>query len=227
MRWRIPDGWQRWSRPRKRVREPACARPKCGWRDPAMLDSAGMLIAARRIEQTARARAESPAKFAQRERRLCPSGSAALYRREMLDEIGLFDESFFLYCEDTDLGLRARWAGWECALRAGRGGGASLFAFGRPRVAAQGILRGAQPPVHRHQEFPAGHAVARAVRLAGALFLAPGLAAGRPRQSGRISARRDTPRRCCRFWSSRARVPRCSACRVCCASGGASGARRV
>jgi GT2 family glycosyltransferase len=37
-----------------------------------------------------------------------------MYRREMLDEIGLFDESFFLYCEDTDLGLRARWAAWEC-----------------------------------------------------------------------------------------------------------------
>jgi len=32
----------------------------------------------------------------------------------MLDEIGGFDESFFLYCEDTDLGLRARWAGWGC-----------------------------------------------------------------------------------------------------------------
>jgi len=30
----------------------------------------------------------------------------------MLDEIGLFDELFFLYCEDTDRGLRARWAGW-------------------------------------------------------------------------------------------------------------------
>jgi len=32
----------------------------------------------------------------------------------MLEEIGLFDESFFLYCEDTDLGLRARWAAWDC-----------------------------------------------------------------------------------------------------------------
>jgi GT2 family glycosyltransferase len=32
----------------------------------------------------------------------------------MLDEIGWFDEDFFLYCEDTDLGLRARWAGWRC-----------------------------------------------------------------------------------------------------------------
>ena len=32
----------------------------------------------------------------------------------MLDEIGLFDEDFFAYCEDTDLGLRARIAGWRC-----------------------------------------------------------------------------------------------------------------
>jgi GT2 family glycosyltransferase len=45
---------------------------------------------------------------------LLPSGSAALYRRSMLDQTGGFDEDFFLYCEDTDLGLRARWAGWEC-----------------------------------------------------------------------------------------------------------------
>jgi GT2 family glycosyltransferase len=45
---------------------------------------------------------------------LLPSGSAALYRRAMLEQIGGFDEDFFLYCEDTDLGLRARWAGWRC-----------------------------------------------------------------------------------------------------------------
>jgi GT2 family glycosyltransferase len=32
----------------------------------------------------------------------------------MLQEVGAFDEDFFLYCEDTDLGLRARWAGWTC-----------------------------------------------------------------------------------------------------------------
>ncbi|MBI5444621.1 MAG: glycosyltransferase family 2 protein [Deltaproteobacteria bacterium] len=45
---------------------------------------------------------------------LYPSGCAGVYRREMLDEIGLLDESFFAYCEDVDLGLRARWAGWTC-----------------------------------------------------------------------------------------------------------------
>lgn len=39
---------------------------------------------------------------------------AALYRRSMLDEIGLFDEDFFLFLEDVDLALRARLAGWTC-----------------------------------------------------------------------------------------------------------------
>jgi len=77
------------------------------------LDSAGMLIAA---DGSSKQRGhEQPAvDFAQAPETLFPSGSAALYRRSMLDHIGLFDESFFLYCEDTDLGLRARWAGWDC-----------------------------------------------------------------------------------------------------------------
>lgn len=43
-----------------------------------------------------------------------PSGCAALYRKSMLDEIGLFDERFFAYNEDTELGMRARKAGYGC-----------------------------------------------------------------------------------------------------------------
>jgi GT2 family glycosyltransferase len=46
---------------------------------------------------------------------LFPSGAAGLYRRAMLEEIGLFDESFFLYGDDAELGLRARLCGWRCA----------------------------------------------------------------------------------------------------------------
>jgi len=38
---------------------------------------------------------------------------AALYRRSMLDQIGLFDEDFFAYMEDVDLAWRAQLAGWE------------------------------------------------------------------------------------------------------------------
>jgi GT2 family glycosyltransferase len=43
-----------------------------------------------------------------------PCGGAALYRRAMLDEVGLFDEDFFAYLEDVDLAWRARRAGWRC-----------------------------------------------------------------------------------------------------------------
>jgi len=43
-----------------------------------------------------------------------PSAAAALYRRSMLDQIGLFDEALFAYYEDVDLAWRARWAGWRC-----------------------------------------------------------------------------------------------------------------
>lgn len=43
-----------------------------------------------------------------------PSGCAALYSKSMLDEIGLFDPDFFAYGDDTDIGLKARIAGWKC-----------------------------------------------------------------------------------------------------------------
>ncbi len=41
------------------------------------------------------------------------AGASMLMRREMLEEIGLFDERFFLYFEETDLCLRAARAGWR------------------------------------------------------------------------------------------------------------------
>ncbi|MEW6635336.1 MAG: glycosyltransferase family 2 protein [Actinomycetota bacterium] len=40
--------------------------------------------------------------------------AAALYRRGMLEEVGLFDEDFGSYCEDGDLAFRARLAGYGC-----------------------------------------------------------------------------------------------------------------
>lgn len=43
-----------------------------------------------------------------------PCAGAGLYRKEMLKEIGLFDEDFFLYMEDVDLAFRGRLAGWKC-----------------------------------------------------------------------------------------------------------------
>ena len=78
-----------------------------------VLDSAGMLICADGSSKQ-RGHGEPPELYREVDEVLFPSGSAAIYRRQMLEDIGGFDERFFLYCEDTDLGLRARWAGWKC-----------------------------------------------------------------------------------------------------------------
>lgn len=42
------------------------------------------------------------------------SGAAFVIRRSVLDQIGGFDESFFIYYEDTDLSLRSLLAGYKC-----------------------------------------------------------------------------------------------------------------
>jgi len=43
-----------------------------------------------------------------------PCAAAALYRRSVLLEMGGFDEDFFCYVEDVDLGFRLRLAGHRC-----------------------------------------------------------------------------------------------------------------
>lgn len=41
------------------------------------------------------------------------SGAAMLVKKEVLDRINIFDEDFFMYCEDTDLSWRMRLAGYR------------------------------------------------------------------------------------------------------------------
>ncbi len=45
---------------------------------------------------------------------LIPDGCAACFKREVIEKCGFFDEDFFLYGEDTDLGLRYVRAGYKC-----------------------------------------------------------------------------------------------------------------
>jgi GT2 family glycosyltransferase len=45
-----------------------------------------------------------------------PHGTLLIARRACLEQIGLFDERYFAYCEEADLGLRATAAGWEVGL---------------------------------------------------------------------------------------------------------------
>jgi GT2 family glycosyltransferase len=77
------------------------------------IDSTGMLIYPDGMTRQRGHGETDGGQFDRMEEVLFPSACAALYRREMLKEIGFFDEDFFSYCEDADLGLRGRVAGWK------------------------------------------------------------------------------------------------------------------
>ena len=82
-------------------------------REGTELDSAGMLLYPDGMTRQRGRGEKDTGQFNRVEEVLFPSACAALYRREMLGQIGQFDEDFFSYCEDADLGLRGRLAGWK------------------------------------------------------------------------------------------------------------------
>jgi GT2 family glycosyltransferase len=85
----------------------------CVWDQPDTIDTLGGRICRDGMSRGAlRGQSFSALKLPTIVPILYPSPSAALYRRAMLEEIGFFDDDIFAYAEDTDLGLRARWAGW-------------------------------------------------------------------------------------------------------------------
>jgi GT2 family glycosyltransferase len=82
---------------------------------PGLLDSCGVGIALDGMSRQAMRGLRPPVMNSPREV-LLASGCACLFRMEALMTVGLFDESFFAYCEDTDLGLRLRWAGYRVVI---------------------------------------------------------------------------------------------------------------
>lgn len=81
---------------------------------PEFYDGAGDIyyvsgVAKRRLYN----RRFSPSKNLTREV-FSPCAAAALYSRAVLDEVGGFDEDFFCYFEDVDLGFRLRLRGYRC-----------------------------------------------------------------------------------------------------------------
>ena len=82
--------------------------------DRTRIDKVGHLIYPDGLNHGRGSGEQDRGQFERREEVLFPDGAAAIYRREMLDVIGLFDERFFAYGDDADLGLRGRLAGWSC-----------------------------------------------------------------------------------------------------------------
>jgi GT2 family glycosyltransferase len=84
------------------------------WEDPSRIDKAGHLIFPDGQNRGRGSGALDRGQFDREEEVLWPDGCAAMYRKRMLDQIGGFDEDFFAYGDDAELGLRARIAGWRC-----------------------------------------------------------------------------------------------------------------
>ena len=82
--------------------------------DRGRIDKAGHLIYMDGLNHGRGSGEVDRGQFEQVEETLFPDAAAALYRREMLDQVGLFDPRFFAYGDDADLGLRGRLAGWTC-----------------------------------------------------------------------------------------------------------------
>jgi GT2 family glycosyltransferase len=92
----------------------------CSFDDPDVIDSLGHGVCRDGMSRGRfRLRRYSTVQMREVEEILFPSACVALYRREMLDETGFFDDDFFAYAEDTDLGLRGRLAGWGALLATG------------------------------------------------------------------------------------------------------------
>jgi len=84
------------------------------WEDPRRIDKVGHLIYPDGQNRGRGTGELDEGQYDRVEEVLWPDGCAAMYRRSMLDQIGGFDEDFFAYADDAELGLRARIAGWKC-----------------------------------------------------------------------------------------------------------------
>lgn len=88
-----------------------CASKVLSW-DGRMIDSAGDILLST-FRAFKRGDGQNSDEFNTPAPIFSACGAGAVYRRKMIDQIGFFDEDFFLQCEDTDLSFRGQLAGWK------------------------------------------------------------------------------------------------------------------
>jgi GT2 family glycosyltransferase len=82
--------------------------------DPGVLDGAGDVYHVSGLVWRMGHGAPVASFAAQMREVFSPCAAAAMYRRSALLEVGGFDEDYFCYVEDVDLGFRLRLAGYRC-----------------------------------------------------------------------------------------------------------------
>ncbi len=82
------------------------------WDDPKLLDDAGDRYCALGWAY-GRGKGQPASRYGEPAEIFSSCGGAAIYRKSILDEIGLFDEAHFAYLEDLDIGWRARIQGFR------------------------------------------------------------------------------------------------------------------
>ncbi len=81
---------------------------------PNFFDSTGLLLYPDGVCRSRGWQEKNMGQYDRAEEVLAPHGCACALRKAMLDRVGGFDEDFFCYLEDLDLGVRAQLAGWKC-----------------------------------------------------------------------------------------------------------------
>ena len=80
---------------------------------PNVIDSVGLLIYPDGVCRPRGWEEKDTGQYDRVEEILAPVGSASAWRRAMIDAVGAFDESYFAYLEDLDLGMRGQLEGWK------------------------------------------------------------------------------------------------------------------
>jgi GT2 family glycosyltransferase len=81
---------------------------------PNFFDSVGLLLYPDGVSRPRGWQEKDQGQYDRAEEVLAPHGCACALRKAMLDQIGDFDEDFFCYFEDLDLGVRGQLTGWKC-----------------------------------------------------------------------------------------------------------------
>ena len=81
---------------------------------PSFFDSVGLLLYPDGVCRSRGWEEKDLGQYDRAEEVLAHHGCACALRKAMLDRIGRFDEDFFCYLEDLDLGVRGQLAGWKC-----------------------------------------------------------------------------------------------------------------